>query len=95
MTKAIELGDDWTDVTTAFGGMTDGADYVGQALDSHIQYRTDPTADGTPDAGERGFVLRREDRAAVYTYAADTTLWARRHPDSTSGFKATLIIEAG
>ena len=89
--NVIKLGADWTDVSTLVG-MTAGTDYSGQAQDGDVEYRETPTADGTPDATDRGFILYDEGNVQTYTHGDGNTLWARRRPDGTTGFSATLVI---
>lgn len=85
------LTTDWTDISTA-ESMTADADYAGQALYYDVVYRTDPTANGMPDAGAEGFVMLANDRVSTYTYKANTTLWMRRRDAGAGACK--IIIEA-
>ena len=89
--NVVKLGADWTDVAADLS-FADGVDYFGQAQDADIEYRETPTADGTPDPTDRGFLLYNEDKPLTYTHADGTSLWMRRRPDGSTGLSATLVI---
>lgn len=89
--NVVTLGADWTDVAADLS-FTAGTDYAGQAQDSDIEYRETLTSEGTPDPTDRGFIMYEEDRPLTYTHRDGYSLWMRRRPDGTTGFKATLII---